>query len=124
MTSFMDNFEKLNEFGKQGMEPVKHFTGAYVDAFEKITRKNYAFAGDIVDFAVQQARLPLEVSEPRELFERQIETTKAFAELVTTRSGEYVELGNDLKDATATLIDQDIVEPVKKATKAATEKAA
>lgn len=124
MTSFMDSFEKLNEFGKQGMEPVKHFTGAYVDAFEKIARKNYAFAGDVVDFAVQQARLPLEVAEPKELFERQIETSKAFAELLTARANEYVELSNDLKDATASLIDQDIVEPVKKAAKAATEKAA
>lgn len=124
MTTFFEGFEKFSDLSKQGFEPMKHFTGAYVDAFEKIARKNYAFAGDVVEFAVTQARLPLEVSEPKELFERQVESTKAFAELMTERANEYVELGNEFKDTTTTLINDDIVEPAKKAAEAATQAAA
>ncbi len=123
MTTFFDSFEKFGDLSKQGMEPMKHFTGAYVDAFEKLTRKNYAFAGDVVEFAVKQARLPLEVTEPKAFFEAQVEATKAFAELVTERANEYVELGNEFKDTTTTLINDDIVEPAKKAAEAVTQAA-
>ena len=124
MTTFFDSFEKFADLSRQGVEPVRHLSNAYVDAFEKITRKQYAFAGDMVEFAVSQARLPLEVSEPREFFERQIEATKAFAELCTARANEYVELGNELRENTASLIDKDFIEPVTEAAKAAAEQAA
>ncbi len=124
MTTIFEGFEQFSDLSKQGLEPVKHFTGAYVDAFEKIARTNYAFAGDVVNFAVSQARLPLEVNEPKELFARQVEATKAFAELVTERANEYVALGNEFKDTTTTLINDDIVEPAKKAAEAATQAAA
>ena len=124
MTAFFDSFDKFADLSKQGMEPVRNLTTAYVDAFEKIARKNYALAGDMVEFAVSQARLPLEIDEPKALMERQVEASKAFAELLTERAGEYVELGNELKDSTTTMLDKDFVEPVKKAAKAATKKAA
>jgi hypothetical protein len=124
MNSFVENFEKLADLQKQGLEPVRHFTEFAVDTFEKLARKNYAVCGDMVEFAVSQARLPIEVAEPKELFERQVAAGKAFAALLTDRANEYVELSNELKDTSTSLFEQDIVEPARKAAEAASEKAA
>lgn len=124
MTTFVDNFEKFADLQKQGLEPIRHFSAFAVDAFEKIARQNYAFAGDILEFAVSQAKLPVEVAEPKELFEAQVAANKAFAELLTDRANQYVELGKSLKDTSTTLFEKDVVEPARKAAEAATKKAA
>ena len=124
MTTFVENFEKFAELQKQGLEPVRDFTVFAVEAFEKVARKNYAFFGDVLEYTVAQARLPIDVSEPKELFERQVASGKAFAELLTTRANEYVELGKEFKETSSTLFEEEIVEPAKKAAEAATQKAA
>ena len=124
MTSFAESFEKLSDLQKQGLEPVRNFTVFAVEAFEKIARQNYAFYGDVLEFTVAQAKLPVEVTEPKELFERQIASGKEFAELLTSRANQYVELGNSFKDTSAKLFEKDIMEPVKSAAQAATKKAA
>ncbi|NNE59940.1 MAG: phasin family protein [Woeseia sp.] len=124
MTSFAENFEKISDLQKQGLEPFRNFTVFAVDAFEKVARQNYAFAGDLLEFAVAQAKLPVDVVEPKALFEAQIASNKAFAELLTDRTNQYVELGKSLKDTSATLFEKDIVEPAKQAAEAAAKKAA
>lgn len=124
MTTFVENFEKLTELQKQGLEPLRDYTVIAVEAFEKLARHNYAVAGDVLDHAVKQAKLPVDVAEPKELFQRQIATGKEFAELLTARANEYLELGKQLKDTSAALFEQDIVEPANKAAEAATQKAA
>ena len=124
MTTFVENLEKLTDLQKQGLEPVRNYTVFAVDAFEKLVRKNYEFCGDVLEYAVAQAKLPIDVSEPKELFERQIASGKAFAELLTDRANEYVELGKEIKETSTSLFEEDIVEPAKKAARAATQKAA
>lgn len=124
MTSFVENFEKMTEMQKQGLEPMRNLTTFAVEAFEKLARQNYAFCGDVLEFAVAQAKLPVDVAEPKELFERQVAQSKAFAALLTDRANEYVELGKNLKDTSVSLFENDIVEPAQKAAKAATQKAA
>jgi Phasin protein len=124
MTTFAENFEKMAELQKQGFEPVRNFAEYYVEAFETVARKNYAVAGDILEFAVVQVKLPVNFAEPKEFFERQINSTREFAELMTNRVNEYVELGKELNEKTTALFEKDIVEPAKKAAKAATQKAA
>jgi hypothetical protein len=124
MTTFNDTFEKLADLQKQGLEPVRHFSGLAVEAFEELARKNYAFYGDILEFAVAQAKLPVDVNEPKALFEKQVASTKEFAELLGKRANEYVELGRSFQQSTSELIDQDIVTPVKKAANTASKKAA
>jgi len=124
MTNFTENFETFAELQKQGLEPVRHFTGVAVNTFEKIARTNYALYGDVLDFAVKQARLPVEVSEPKALFERQVATSKEFVELLSTRASEYVQLGQEFQETAATVIEKDFVEPVKKSARTTTKKAA
>ena len=130
MTTFAENFEKFSDLHKQGLEPVRHFTTFAIDAFEKLARQNYAVYGDLINFAVAQARLPVNVAEPKELFERQVSESRAFVELLAERANEYVEIGNSLKDTSAKLFeaanvfDNQFIDPARKATKAAAKKAA
>ena len=124
MTAFNETFEKLAALQKEGLEPVRQFHGIAVEAFEQVARKNYAFFGDVLEFAVSQARLTVEITEPKALFDQQLAATKEFAELVTKRATEYVELGKTFQESTTDLIDKDFVEPVKKAAEASAKKAA
>lgn len=124
MTVLADNLEKFAELQKQGLEPIRHFTGFAVDAFEKVARQNYAFYGDVLEYAVSAARLPVEVSEPKELFERQAASNKAFGELLRQRANEYVELGRDFQATATELFNKDVVQPVKEAVATAKKKAA
>ena len=124
MTTFAENFEKFSDLQKQGLEPFRHFTVFAVDAFEKYARQNYAFAGDILEFAVAQAKLPVDIAEPKALFEAQVASNKAFAELLSDRANQYVELGKSLKDTSTSLFEKDIIEPAKQAAEAAAKKAA
>ena len=124
MSSISENFEKISDLQKQGLEPFRNLTVFAVEAFEKIARQNYAFYGDVLEFAVAQAKLPVDIAEPKELFERQIASGKEFAEVLTNRTNQYVELGNSIKDTSAKLFEKDIVEPAKEAVQTATKKAA
>ena len=124
MTAFNETFEKLAALQKEGLEPVRQFNGIAVEAFEQFARKNYAFFGDVLEFTVSQAKLTVDITEPKALFDQQVASTKEFAELVTQRATEYVELGKAFQETTSDLIDKDFVEPVKKAAEASTKKAA
>ena len=124
MSVFSENLEAFTDFQKQGMEPVRQFTGIAVETSETLARKNYAFAGDVLEFAVSQARLPVDVSEPKELVERQMAAGKAFAELVSQRMSDYVELGKELQDNLAQFVDVDAEKPAPKAKRARKAKAA
>lgn len=115
MNTFNETFEKLTEMQKQGLEPVRQFSTIAVDLFEQLARKNYAFYGDVLEFAVSQAKLPVGAQEPKALFEQQVASTKAFAGLVAERANEYVELGKSFQESAGDLIDQDFVQPVAKA---------
>lgn len=116
MSVFSENIEAFTDFQKQGLEPVRQFTGIAVETFETLARKNYAFAGDVLEFAVSQARLPVDVSEPRELFERQVASSKEFTELLTTRASEYVELGKAFQEKASSLVNGPAARPATRKT--------
>ena len=124
MTTFAENIDKFNELQRQGLEPVRDLTVFAVDAFEKIARKNYALAGDVLEFAVSQAKLPVDANGPKDLFESQVASNTAFAELLKQRAEEYVELTKELQDSSVSHFEKDVVEPAKEAAKAASRKAA
>ncbi len=121
MSVFSENLEAFTDLQKQGMEPVRQFTGIAVETFETLARKNYALAGDVLEFAVSQAKLPVDVSEPKELFERQVASSKAFSELLTTRANEYVELGKAFQEKASGIVSAQATKP---ATRKSSKKAA
>jgi ferritin-like protein len=122
MNAFNDTFEKMTEFGTQGLEPVRQYAGVAIDSMEKLARANYALYGEMMEFAVAQARLPLTATDPKELIERQMESGKAFVELVSERVNDYVELGKDLQDNMAQFVDVDTAKPAARATAKKTRK--
>ena len=123
MISFTENLEKLADMQKLGLEPVRNFSEFTVDTVEKLARKNYAIYGDILNYAISQARLSIDISEPKELFERQVAAGKEFAELLTQRANEYVDLGKELQGTSVSLFEEDVVKPAKEAAEAVTKTA-
>ena len=123
MISFTENLEKFADMQKLGLEPVRNFSEFTVDTVEKLARKNYAIYGDVLNFAISQARLSIEVSEPKELFERQVAAGKEFAELLTQRANEYVDLSKELQGTSVSLFEEDVVKPAKEAAEAVTRTA-
>jgi len=124
MINFTENFEKLVQLQQEALAPLRVFSGVAVDSAEKIARKNYAVCGDVLEYAIAQAKLPADVTEPKDLFERQAEATRQFAELLTQRANEYVELGKTFQASATEVINEDFIKPVKKAAAAAPKKAA
>lgn len=109
MNPFADSFEKFADIQKQSFEPARKFTVAAVDAFESVARTNYAVIGDLLEYTVEQAKLPTAV-EPGEYFERQMAHTRAFAETMSKRANEYVELGKSLQATAEEVINTDLFE--------------
>jgi len=108
--------EQMKQFGdvqQRGLEPMRAFGAVAVDAFEQMTRKNYALVGDMIDYTVKQASLPLKGEGLNETIAAQVNESKAFAELMNQRSGEYMDLVNTIggkfreasDDAAATIRD-------------------
>ena len=115
MNDFTENFDKIADFANQGLEPVRQFANTVVDAGEELARKNYALCGDMMEFALTQARLPLNVTDPKELVERQVEATKSFAELMNERATEYADMGKAFQKAAAEAANIDMDDKIVKA---------
>ena len=91
--------EQLKRFGdlqQQNLEPLRAFGGVAVEAFEQMTRKHYAVAGDLIDYTFRQSALPLRGESVNDTVAAQVSEGKAFAELMNKRTAEYVELVNTL----------------------------
>lgn len=92
----MKDFDEQYAEIQKSMAPMQEMNSAAVQAFERIVRKNYELMGDLVDFAVAQVQIPQGKSTAQEIFERQSNEAKAFAEKVNLRATEYMELAGEL----------------------------
>ncbi|MEM9533469.1 MAG: phasin family protein [Pseudomonadota bacterium] len=119
MSTFNENLEAFAEFQKQGFEPFRQFTNVAVESLETLARKNYAVAGDVLEFAVTQAKLPVEATEPKDLFEQHIAATREFAELLSSRASEYVELSKSFQEKASELVTTETKPAPRKSKKAA-----
>ena len=92
MTTRNDSFTSFTGFQKEALEPVLAATGVAADAFERLSRQNYAVLGDYINFAVEQARLPTQASDYTQFLAKQMEHARIFGEQLVRRSQEYVEI--------------------------------
>lgn len=92
MTNVNEQINQFWSFQKEALEPMRAFNGIAADAFERVSRQNYAVLGDMLNFAVEQARLPAKASDASELFARQMEYTRAFGEQLARRTQEYLDI--------------------------------
>jgi len=91
-----DQMKQLVELQQRNLEPMRIFGNVAVEAFEQVTRKNYALVGDMVDFSIRQTGLPLKGGSLDETVSAQVSESKAFAELMNRRAAEYAELASTL----------------------------
>lgn len=100
-----DQMKQFVELQQKSLEPMRIFGGLAVEAFEQMSRKNHAVAGDVVDFSVKQSGLALNGENINETASAQMAESKAFAELMNQRSSEYVDmfnaLGGKVRDASS-----------------------
>ena len=100
MNTVNEQFEKFAALQAEAVEPFKAFGGVAAETFEQITRQNYAVLGDYVEFAVNQAKLPAQIADPKEYLGKQFETTRAFGEKLALRAQEYASIARTAQDQT------------------------
>lgn len=91
-----DQMKQLVELQQKSLEPMRVFGGLAVEAFENMTRKSHAIAGDVVEFSVKQSEIAFKSENVSDTASAQMAESKAFAELMNQRSAEYVELVNTI----------------------------
>jgi hypothetical protein len=79
-------------FQKEALEPMRAANDMAAEAFERLTRQNYAVLGDYINFAVEQARLPTQTADYSQYLAWQMEHSRRFGEKLVRRSQEYVEM--------------------------------
>jgi phasin family protein len=92
MTTQNDVYENFAGFPKEALQPMRAANGVAADAFERLSRQNYAVLGDYINFAVEQARLPVQTADYTQYLAKQMEHARTFGEQLVRRSQEYVEI--------------------------------
>ncbi len=87
-----DTFTNFTAFQKEALEPILAANTVAADAFERLSRQNYAVLGDYLNFAVEQARLPTQTTDYTQFLAKQMEHARVFGEQIARRSQEYVEI--------------------------------
>ncbi|MBN8279687.1 MAG: phasin family protein [Gammaproteobacteria bacterium] len=123
MTTSRDPFAPFIGFQSEALEPLRAANGMAADAFERLSRQNYAVLGDLVNFAVEQARLPVQTTDYTQYFTHQMEHARQFGDLLVRRSQEYVEIMTSLQGK-AQAAAQTAAQVAVKTTQAAAAKAA
>ncbi len=101
MSTYNDQIQKYIDFQREAFEPFRAFTDVAAQTFERLARQNYAVLGDYLEFAVDQARLPAQVSDINDYVGKQIANTRAFGEKLAKRTQEYAEIARAAQDAAA-----------------------
>ena len=117
MTTQNDVFANFAGFQKEALEPMRAANGVAADAFERLSRQNYAVLGDYINFAVEQARLSTQASDVTQFLTKQTEHARTFGEQLVRRSQEYVEIMSAFQakaQATAQSAVQAVQTPVGK----------
>ncbi len=100
MTIKTNQFQQFAEFQREAFEPFRAFTAVAAETFERLARQNYALLGDYLEFGVEQARLPAQVTDLNDYIGRQITHTRAFGEKLARRAQEYAEIARSAQNAT------------------------
>lgn len=95
MSNFDDQIKQFMQFDMNAFPQMREFYASSVEAFEKLAHHNQAVMGDMIDFAVQQARLPSEVNNPADLVTKQMDATLALNQKMTERFQTYLDIARD-----------------------------
>ncbi|MGH8242518.1 MAG: phasin family protein [Steroidobacteraceae bacterium] len=119
MTQPTFDFSAFLDAGKKAMAPAVKFSELSLAGFERIARQQYAFAGEVLEFSLQQMQLASSARDLNDLTSRQIELSTQFAERATQRSQDLIKLSTEHQAQLTKWFDQTVSESAKGAKKAA-----
>jgi phasin family protein len=104
------NFNAFLDAGKKAFAPVVKFNELSLASFERIARQQFAFAGEVLDFSLQQLQLANNVRDINDLTARQIELSTQFAERATQRSQDLIKATSDHQAELSKWFDKSVTE--------------
>jgi len=113
------DFNAFIDAGKKAFAPAIKLNELSAIAFERIARQQYAFAGEVLEFSLQQLQLASTVRDLNDLTSRQIELSTQFAERATQRSQDLIKASTEHQAELTKWFDQTVSESAKGAKKAA-----
>ena len=119
MTNQTFDFNAFIDAGKKAFAPAIKLNELSAVAFERIARQQYAFAGEVLEFSLQQLQLVSTVRDFNDLTSRQIELSTQFADRATQRSQDLIKLSTEHQAQLTKWFDQTVSESAQGAKKAA-----
>ena len=113
------DFSAFIDASKKAFAPAVKFNELTLQGFERVARQQLAFAGEVLEFSLQQLQLATSAKDFNDLTTRQVELTTQFAEKATQRSQDLVKLSTEHQAEMKKLLDQNIADAAKTAKKAA-----
>ena len=110
MTNPTFDFNAFMDAGKKAFAPAIKLNELSAAAFERIARQQYAFAGEVLEFSLQQLQLVSTVRDFNDLTSRQIELSTQFAERATQRSQDLFKLSTEHQAQLTKWFDQAVTE--------------
>jgi phasin family protein len=110
MTNPTFDFNAFIDAGKKAWAPAVKLNELSLAGFERIARQQYAFAGEVLEFSLQQLQLASTVRDFNELTSRQIELSTQFAERATQRSQDLIKLSSEHQAQLTKWFDQAVSE--------------
>lgn len=119
MTNPTLDFNAIVDASKKAWAPAVKLNELSAAAFERIARQHYAFAGEWLEFSLQQMQLASTARDLNDLTARQIELSTQFAERATQRSQDLFKFSSEHQAQLTKWFDQTVSESAKVAKKAA-----
>lgn len=105
--------------GRKAFAPALKWHELSLQGFERIARQQYAFAGEVLEFSLQQLQLAGSARDINDLAARQFELSTQFAERATRQSQDLIKLTSEHQAQLTKWLDQTVTESTKSAKKAA-----
>jgi phasin family protein len=119
MTSQTFDFNAFVDASRKAFAPAVKLNELSLAGFERVARQQLAFAGEVLEFSLQQLQLVSNVKDINELAARQVELSTQFAEKATQRSQDLIKLSSEHQAQLSKWFDQTVSETTKATKKAA-----
>ena len=119
MNNQTQNFNAFVDFSKKAFAPAAKLNEVAVQNFEKLTRQQYAFAGEVLEYAFKQLKLTASTKDVNELAAKQVELSTQFVEKATAHSQDLVKMATESQAQLTKWFDQTTTEAASAGKKAA-----
>jgi len=113
------DFHAFVDASRKAFAPAVKFNELTLQGFERVARQQLAFAGEVLDYSLQQWQLAGSARDFNDLAARQIELSTQFAERATQRSQDLIKLSSEHQAQLSKWFDQTVTESTQVAKKAA-----